>query len=228
MRFIYSPLALIISAFLTGLAHQPIHLGWLAWFSLLPLIFVFNRIAELRHFIISGFIWGFIYYLTVIFWMATNIGTTPLIGFISMLASVLFLTLNIIFFSMIMGILKKKYSQVWYWFFPLVWTSMEFLRSKGTLGFPWTSLSNTQLDFLTLAQNAEITGIYGISFWVVFINIILFNWLVRPYPENSFKAISIFILPWVTGLWLTPQVQTDHSSSLDVAIIQPNIHLNQN
>ena len=51
--------------------------------------------------------------------------------------------------------------------------------------------------------------------------------MVRPYPENSFKAISIFILPWVTGLWLTPQVQPENSSSLDVAIIQPNIHLNQ-
>ena len=88
MKSIYSPPALIISAFLTGLAHQPIHLGWLAWFGLLPLIFVFNRITELRHFIISGFIWGFIYYLTFIFWMATNIGTTPLIGFISMIISV--------------------------------------------------------------------------------------------------------------------------------------------
>ena len=43
MRFIYSPLALIISAFLTGLAHQPLHLGWFAWFSLIPLIFVLNQ-----------------------------------------------------------------------------------------------------------------------------------------------------------------------------------------
>ncbi len=227
MRYIYSPFALIVSAFLTGLAHQPLHMGPLAWFGLLPLIFVYNRITELRHFIISGIIWGFMYHLTVIFWLATNIGTTPLIGFISMLAAVLFLTLNIVAVSILMGILKKRYPQVWFWFFPLVWTSMEYLRSKGPVGFPWTSLANTQLDFLTLAQNAEICGIYGISFWVVLINILLFNFLVRPYPENSFGAISIFILPWITGLWLTPQVQTNHESSLDVAVVQPNIHLIQ-
>ena len=227
MRAIYSPPALIISAFLTGLAHQPLQLGWLAWFALLPLIFVLNRITELRHFIITGFIWGFTYHLTVIFWLANNIGTTPLIGFISMLSAVSFLTLNIVAVSILTGILKKGYPKMWFWFFPLVWTSMEYLRSNGTVGFPWMSLANTQLDFLTLAQNAEITGIYGISFWVVFINILLFNWLVRPYPENSFGAISIFILPWLTGLWLTPHVQTDSASTLEVAVVQPNIHQSQ-
>ena len=40
-------------------------------------------------------------------------------------------------------------------------------------GGPWTALANTQLDFLTLIQNAEICGIYGISFWIVLINILL-------------------------------------------------------
>ena len=104
---------------------------------------------------------------------------------------------------------------------------MEYFRSKGSLGFPWTSLANTQLDFLTLVQNAEIVGIYGISFWIIAVNILLFNYLVRPYPKNSFKIIFTFILPWLTGLWLTPHAQTAHVADLDVALIQPNIHLDQ-
>ena len=124
--------------------------------------------------------------------------------------------------------LKNHYPKRWFWFIPFIWTSVEYIRNMDILtGGPWTALANTQLDFLTLAQNAEITGIYGISFWVVLINILLFNFLVRPYPENSFGAISIFIFPWITGLWLTPQVQTNHESSLDVAVVQPNIHLIQ-
>ena len=102
---------------------------------------------------------------------------------------------------------------------------MEYLRSNGTVGFPWMSLANTQLDFLTLAQNVEICGIYGISFWVVSINILLFNFLVRPFPENSFKVLFFFIFPWLTGLWLTPSYKGDHVNSLDVAVVQPNIHL---
>ena len=37
MRTPYSPPVLIISAFLTGLAQQPLQMGWLAWFSMVPL-----------------------------------------------------------------------------------------------------------------------------------------------------------------------------------------------
>ena len=105
MQCIYSPFALIISAFLTGLAHHPLHLGPLAWFSLVPFIFVLNRITSLKHFIITGFIWGFIYYITVIFWLATNIGTTPLIGTISMIAAVLYCSLNIILICLLLSLL---------------------------------------------------------------------------------------------------------------------------
>ena len=94
MGIIYSPIALIISAFIMGLSHQPLGLGALAWFGLLPLIFVYNRIIKLKDFIITGFIWGFVYYFTIIFWLANNIGTTAIIGLISMLAAVCFLSLR--------------------------------------------------------------------------------------------------------------------------------------
>ena len=227
MRITYSPIILIFSAFLTGLSQQPLHLGWLAWFSLVPFIFVLNRIKTTKDYFRAGFIWGFTYHLTVIFWLASNTGVTPMIGFISMLASVAFLTLNILTISIIVWILKIKYPQIWFWFFPLVWTSIEYLRSKGPLGFPWASIANTQLDYLTIVQNAEIFGIYGISFWIVFVNILIFNWLVRPYPQHLFYTISIFILPWITGLWLTPQMHTNNGASLDVAVVQPNIQLSQ-
>jgi apolipoprotein N-acyltransferase len=145
-----------------------------------------------------------------------------------MIIAVLYCSLNIIVICLIMRILKNHYPKRWFWLIPFIWTSVEYIRNMDILtGGPWTALANTQLDFLTLAQNAEITGIYGISFWIVAINILLFNFLVRPYPANSFSTISIFIMPWLTGLWLTPQVQTDNVPSVDVAVVQPNIHLSQ-
>ena len=226
MRAIYSPFILILSAFLTGLAQHPLQLGWLVWFTLIPLIFVFNRITIFRHFIMAGLIWGCTYHLTVIFWLAGNIGTTPLIGFISMLSAVLFLALNIIAVSFIMYFLKNKFPKKWFWYFPVVWVSMEYIRSMGTLGFPWVSLANTQLDFLTLAQNVEITGIYGISFWIVLINVLMFNWLVRPFRKNFLWVLFFFMFPWITGWFLIPELQNDNEF-LEVAVIQPNIHLYQ-
>ena len=227
MGIIYSPFTLIISAFIVGLSHQPMELGFFAWFGLVPLVFVYNRIIELKHFIITGFIWGFFYYFTIIFWLATNIGTTPLIGFISMFTAVCFLSLNIIGISIVMWFFKKKYSKQWFFLFPIAWVSMEYIRSFGSLAFPWTSLANTQTDFLTLIQNAEITGMYGISFWIVSINILIFYYIAFPFRINILIFLLVFIIPWCTGKWLTPSLAQNKISMLDVAILQPNIHLSE-
>jgi len=219
---------IILSALLTGLSQHPLHLGWLSWFSIIPLIFVLNQLESLKDFIKVGYIWGVVYNLTVIFWLAMNIGTTPFIGAISMLAAVLYCSFSTLAICFIMGLIKSRYSENWIWLLPFVWTSVEYLRNMDVLtGGPWTAIANTQIDFLTLAQNAEITGIYGISFWLILLNVSIFKWIDRPYSGHAFTAINIFILPWITGLWLTPQPQSTYGSKLDVVVIQPNIHLSQ-
>ena len=221
MRISHFTITLIISAILTGLAQQPLQLGWLAWFSLVPFIFILNRIDSKKAYFKAGFIWGFVYYLTVIFWLAMNIGTTPLIGMISMLAAVLYCSLNIAVISLIMGFLKSYYSQRWFWLMPLVWTSVEYIRNMDVLtGGPWTSLANTQLDFHTLVQNAEISGIYGITFWIILLNVCIYNWIDRPGSKHLFTVVAIFIIPWTTGLYLTPNPQTYSKNKIDIAASQ--------
>jgi apolipoprotein N-acyltransferase len=78
-----------------------------------------------------------------------------------------------------------------------------------------------------LVQNAEITGIYGITFWIILLNVSIYNWMDRPYPGHSFAVVSIFLLPWITGIILTPTPQADIGKKMDITLIQPNIHLSQ-
>ncbi len=61
MPIIFSPLTLFFSAVLMGLAQHSLGMGYLAWFSLVPFIFVLNRINEIKHYVLVGFIWGFTY-----------------------------------------------------------------------------------------------------------------------------------------------------------------------
>jgi len=228
MRISQFTITLIISAILTGLAQQPLKLGWLVWFTLVPFIFILNRINSKKEYFKAGFIWGFFYYITVIFWLAMNIGTTPLIGMISMFAAVLYCSLNVAGISLIMGFIKSYYSKRWFWLLPLVWTSVEYVRNMDLLtGGPWTSLANTQIEFYTLVQNAEISGIYGITFWIILLNVCIYNWMERPWSNNLYIVVSIFIIPWITGLYLTPNPQAEFKRKVDIALIQPNIHLSQ-
>ena len=228
MPIMFSPIALFASAILMGLAQQPLGLGWFAWFSLIPLLFVLNRIEKNKHYFLVGFIWGFTYYLIVIFWLANNIGTSPFIGFISMISAVLYCSINFIIISFMVKILKTFFTSKWYWYFPLLFVSVEYFRAMDILtGGPWTSIANTQSNFLLLIQNVEITGIYGISFWIVLINVLLYNFLLFPYKENIIKFLVIFILPWITGEFLKERIFLEKTKDLEIAIVQPNIHLSQ-
>ena len=42
-----------------------------------------------------------------------------------------------------------------------------------------------------------------------------------------FAIIAVFIFPWITGLCFTPQPQMENGKIIDVAVIQPNIHISQ-
>ena len=226
MNFQFQVLPLILSGTLTGLAQQPLNLGWLAWISLLPLLLVLSKLGEWKDYCKAGYIWGVSYNLTTIYWLAANIGTTKLIGLNSMAAAVNFLALNYLVVFFIYGLLKNRYPYFGIYLLPITWISVEFIRSFGALGFPWISLANTQTDYLTLIQNAEVTGLYGISFWVVLINLVIYIWLKETTVKRAYLCFLIFTLPWVTGILLTPDY-VDNGKKLNITVVQPNIHLSE-
>src|SRR5262249_30050687 len=46
-------------------------------------------------------------------------------------------------------------------------------------GFPWYLLAYSQHRFNTLIQFADITGVYGVSFLLLAVNALVFEWLYR-------------------------------------------------
>ena len=155
---------IITSAILTGLAQQPLGLGWFSWFSLIPFMITIRNISSFKDHLKLGFIWGNFYNLTIIFWIAQNLGTDLTIGVISMVSAVIFFSINTVLITVSYYFIKKQIGQLTYLLLPFIWVSIEYFRSFGALANPWISLANTQIDYLTLIQNAEYTGIYGISF----------------------------------------------------------------
>ncbi|MBU1486634.1 apolipoprotein N-acyltransferase, partial [bacterium] len=77
-------------------------------------------------------------------------------------------------------------------FAPLLWTSLEYLSSLGPLGFPWGALAYSQTKNLALIQMAEFTGIFGISFLVVLLNLAFLK-LVRERKVLSL-LLPVFLI----------------------------------
>lgn len=55
------------------------------------------------------------------------------------------------------------------------WSILEWIRSWLFTGFPWDNLSATQWQNLSFIQICEYTGIYGVSFIIVFTNLAVYH-----------------------------------------------------
>jgi apolipoprotein N-acyltransferase len=55
---------------------------------------------------------------------------------------------------------------------PFVWVAVELARTRVT-GFPWNLLGIAQVDNIALSRIAGFTGVYGISFEIVLVNVAL-------------------------------------------------------
>jgi apolipoprotein N-acyltransferase len=76
---------------------------------------------------------------------------------------------------------------------PFVWVAVELARARIT-GFPWDLLGLTQIDNPVLARLAPITGAYGMSFVVAFLNSL---WLMRVTLRSRRYTVPILTLAGV-------------------------------
>ena len=60
-------------------------------------------------------------------------------------------------------------------FAPPLWVSLEYLRGILFSGFPWELLGYSQFLTLPMVQIADITGVYGVSFLIVLVNVALYR-----------------------------------------------------
>jgi apolipoprotein N-acyltransferase len=79
-----------------------------------------------------------------------------------------------------------------------LWTGLEFVRGKMFSGFPWNFVGASQYQWLPLIQVASITGIYGVSFLVVWTSVSICGaWLVitrRPMAHNLWASAGLPLL----------------------------------
>ena len=106
-------------------------------------------------------------------------------------------------------------------FAPFAWTAVELARTRIS-GFPWDLLGIAQVDNVPLAQIARTTGVYGISFEIVVVNVAFAAaFLVRQNRRNSLVLAATaagFVLQMARWIPI-PETPADHRAVL----VQENI-----
>jgi len=68
--------------------------------------------------------------------------------------------------------------------YPAVWVLVEYFRTTTDLAFPWSYLGYSAAGILPLAQLSSVTGVWGLSYIIVFGNIALWE-LLRAYKSGE-------------------------------------------
>ncbi|MBZ5721244.1 MAG: apolipoprotein N-acyltransferase [Acidobacteriia bacterium] len=108
---------------------------------------------------------------------------------------------------------------------PFLWVAVELARTRIT-GFPWDLLGVTQVDNIPLARIATATGVYGISFEILVVNVALAAaFLVRREKRNNLLLAALgAAVVLQSGLGVSPPpLPTDHSARL----VQQNVPILQ-
>ena len=210
-----------------------------AWFGLVPLLWALLSPASLdaprplRRGFLLGYLCGVLWYIGNCYWVRD---TMLRYGDMPPMAP----TLLLIGYSLVLGIyfglfslgvvLVRRATGNTRWalvFAPFLWAALELAASRIT-SVPWDQLGYSQVDNVLINQLAPWTGVYGISFLLVFVNALLTGGMMlrsRPHIGHRDRMILratgvLLIMAGAAGVSIPPP----HPASTATAVlIQPNL-----
>jgi apolipoprotein N-acyltransferase len=236
----------VLSGLLLTAAFPKINLPWVAWVSLVPLLWAL-RGSQPREAFRRGAQFGLAHFMALLYWLVPTMVTYGGLPF-ALSIGILFLFASILSFIFIApalyGVSLAARSPVKLVFiFPLFWVGAEFLRSFLFTGFPWCLLGYSQFQNLDIIQLSDISGIYGVSGLIAFINAALFVGALALFGQTwhdhavglrvavgGLAAGAILMgAAWMYGDMRIAQIDrlTAQAPKIRVAAIQGNIEQSQ-
>ncbi len=103
-----------------------------------------------------------------------------------------------------------------------IWVSYEFLHHQWDLSWPWLTLGNAWSNLTGVIQYISVTGVWGISFWVVFSAALAYQSIVTNSKAVVRSAAVIFFAFPVFSVLSMINIQQPDDKPLDIVIVQPN------
>lgn len=227
----------LLSGILLVFGFPPFDFFLISWIALVPLLIVLWE-KDLKSSFFLGTLTGFVYFAGTTYWVFNSIyfyGNIPVV--VSLLIVIIFclyLGIYIGLFSILFTSLCRHSRYPALFTVPVLWVTLEFLRTYLLTGFPWSVLGYSQYKFLQVIQIADITGVLGISFLVAAFNGAVFD--VVAYWPNRWKKMPLFdrwpvavglitlvlcfLLIFLYGMWRLHD--NEGGRAVQVSIIQGN------
>jgi len=203
---ISSPVIAVLSAAMGGLllslAFPPFRLDLVAWIALIPLLRVIEHEERPACCFLYAASFGAAFFLVDVRWTCQTMIIHGNFSRIAAAAMMLALVGTLAVFPALFGLvtcylanrgLKPAITA------PFVFIATEYARGIALTGFPWDLLGCSQAGRTVLVQIADITGIHGVSFVVVLVNVALWEVVKSkvarsPIPWRAVCACALVLL----------------------------------
>lgn len=238
------PLPLVFPSILSGvmitLCFPVVSWWWLCFVALVPvLVAVLKYRPTRREAFRAGFLLGASCYFTMLWWIVKLIPsadvTIPWLMTPALILLVVYLALYPAFFLLLLSAVTNwRYGSVFV-AAPALWALLELARSRGELGFPWGALGYAVTDVPVLTQLASVTGLLGLSFAIVLVNVSVSGLVAARRASgrvlSAAALLSVLLAWWYFGT--TSLERYDRAAAADstgtakvrVAVVQPNVDL---
>lgn len=207
-------------AFVLALAYLPLPFGFLAWLALFrPLAIIVN--LKGKEVFKAAYFYSFMSNIFILYWVA--IVTPP-----GMIAAVFILSL---YPAAVLSLFVRLYHWKKYiglTALPFLWVGMEYFRSLSEFAFPWTDLAYSQGYYLTFIQIVSVIGSYGLSFIIVILNILVWQFLERDARlerrvSSALAFAGIIVSVYLYGWVVFPPYP--EPGKIKVSLLQGNVDL---
>lgn len=235
----------VLSGLLLTLAYAPFNQSWVVWIGLTPVVaaILFGPRAERRPFprwFLLGYVAGLVYFLGSLHWLTTvTVGGWAALSFYLALFPGVWAALTGIFARAACDVsgerpvwLSSRRNLLLAVFAAASWTGLEWLRGILFSGFGWNGLGVALHANVAMIQVADLTGVGGLSFLIVMVNMIALLTIKRLWMETRRGAmrphydfgltLALVALVFIYGIHRLTKDETE-TKPLTVAAVQANI-----
>ncbi|HMQ69556.1 MAG TPA: apolipoprotein N-acyltransferase [Ignavibacteria bacterium] len=232
-------LPILTAGIFYSFSFPPIDLYYLICFSFVLLIDVILNSSGIKQTIFRSYSVFFVASLIGVSWiglsgMRENADSFLIAGgiFVVLVYPLFFVLPSVLFFLLNKNFSSSEKKILPLLSFPFLWTGFEYLQTFGQINFPWLFAGNSQSYNLSKIQYAEYTGMFGVSFWICLMSVLLFILFknirsseVKLNRKNIIAAISILVIFFLPDLFnqLNNNIYPE-TGKLKLGIVQPNIN----
>lgn len=194
---------------LLGFSFPPFPLGWFAFCGLVPLLMVLEETEDVRGALGYGYVAMFVFHVVTLNWTG---GYVHMRDPYMMLAGALTIIVHPLFYFLPIGayVLARRTagSSAALLLLPLFWVGYEYSHTLSEWSFPWLTLAHSQSYDPARIQFIAVTGVWGLSLWILVMNVLAFlavkgilreGWKTRAALRPAAALVILAVLPSVHG-----------------------------